>query len=126
MRTAAIQLIVGVCNEKLTKIRGIQFLRQGGRCYYCRHPMWSNGLEAFAQKYQISIRQARHFKATAEHLLPRSKGGRDREANIAAACQYCNSRRHRSRFTLTPDAYRKKVINRVARGRWHCVRFAFA
>lgn len=48
--------------------------RQGGRCIYCGRA--------------ISLADA-----TAEHIIARSQGGSDDEANLAAACGPCNSRK---------------------------------
>ena len=50
---------------------------QGGRCRYCRRLFGEGALQP-----------------TIEHLKPKRDGGRDRVANLAAACQHCN--RHRA------------------------------
>ena len=51
--------------------------RDGGVCVWCARTPW-------------------HSDLTAEHLLPRSRGGRGLPENLAVACRTCN-RRRRSR-----------------------------
>lgn len=51
--------------------------RDGGLCVWCGRAPWPSDL-------------------TAEHLLPRSRGGRGDPENLALACRTCN-RRRRSR-----------------------------
>ncbi len=60
----------------------------------------------------------RHRMATAEHIIPVSLGGKDGAANIAMACQLCNSRRasetaafkpHPEVIRLLPKAVRKAL-----------------
>src|SRR3546814_1576916 len=68
--------------NKLTKFREIRFYQQNGRCHYCGDPMWTTDSAKFAKIYQVSNKQARWRQATAEHLIPRSKGGSDRRVNI--------------------------------------------
>jgi len=46
-------------------------MERGGRCHYCREP--------------LSCKQV-----TADHKIPRSKGGKNRKWNIAASCFDCN------------------------------------
>ncbi|MCB5200028.1 HNH endonuclease [Loktanella sp. TSTF-M6] len=58
------------------------------------------------------------LRCTAEHLRPRSEGGRNTEDNIVAACLFCNSNRHRAKIALTPIVYRQHVQERMASGRW--------
>ncbi|MES5483606.1 HNH endonuclease [Bradyrhizobium sp. INPA03-11B] len=45
--------------------------RQSGRCIYCKMPITQD-------------------QATADHLHPRSRGGRHTRSNIVAACWPCN------------------------------------
>src|SRR3546814_12975241 len=42
-----------------------------------------------------------------------------RSENIAAACLYCNRKRHHARRILSPSDYRMKVRRQLRRGRWH-------
>ncbi len=101
---------------RLTKQRRTAFLAQDGRCYYCAQPMWLNDCVAFAKRHGLSIKQARQFQCTAEHLRPRSAGGTLRLSNIAAACWYCN--RHRGcRSDLA--SFRQRVQTRCSAGKWH-------
>ena len=75
----------------IQKLRDASFRIQDGRCYYCQEPMWSNDPVAFAKAHALSLALARRLQATAEHLTPRSEGGDDGEANLVAACLYCNT-----------------------------------
>src|SRR3546814_19860548 len=86
--------------------------------------MWTTDSAKFAKIYQVSNKQARWRQATAEHLIPRSKGGSDRRVNIVAACLFCNSHRHRAKLALDAEAFREKVISRMAGGKWHSRRLA--
>ncbi|QUM71074.1 hypothetical protein ICN83_11850 [Sphingopyxis granuli] len=62
--------------NKLARIREICFLQQNGRCHYCEQPMWIDDREKFAREYRISSKKVHFLQATAEHLVPRSEGGR--------------------------------------------------
>ncbi|MDX2299302.1 MAG: HNH endonuclease [Xanthomonadaceae bacterium] len=64
-------------------------------------------------------RTLRPLQCTAEHLCARSDGGRDTQANVAAACWLCNQRRHKRKVPLAPTAYRAFVQKRLSNGRWH-------
>lgn len=108
--------------NKIAKIRNDRMQAQAGRCCYCQNPMWSDDPTAFATLYALSDRQARLLQATAEHLIPRSEGGTNCKANIAAACLFCNTRRHCARQPLTPKQYLQRVRARVAGGKWHGLR----
>ncbi|PKP97485.1 MAG: restriction endonuclease [Alphaproteobacteria bacterium HGW-Alphaproteobacteria-13] len=112
--------------NKIAKIRENRLIQQKGRCCYCQQPMWANNPAKFARKHRISGKQARFLQATAEHLTPRSEGGKDRKANIAAACWFCNTRRHRAKQALSPDLYRRKVQKRMAGGKWHGLRLGYS
>jgi 5-methylcytosine-specific restriction endonuclease McrA len=92
---------------------------QEGRCHYCQYPMWVRDREAFAREYGLSLRVARHFQCTAEHLRPRSEGGRNSKSNIVAACLFCNQKRHQTKRPLEPAAYKRKVQSRLTKGRWN-------
>jgi HNH endonuclease len=48
--------------------------RDGGRCVWCSREAWPRD-------------------RTVEHLLPRSRGGRDRAHNLVPACRACNRAR---------------------------------
>lgn len=47
---------------------------QGGSCFWCKKPV----------KKKL---------VTADHLIPRSRGGKDEQNNIVASCAACNSKR---------------------------------
>lgn len=104
---------------KLQNIRDRKAASQGWICYYCEQPMWKDNQNEFASRHSITLRQARLLQATAEHLLPRSDGGPDCDANIAAACRYCNIKRHQAGTVLSPAAYAKKVRRQLRRAGWH-------
>jgi 5-methylcytosine-specific restriction endonuclease McrA len=54
------------------------FLRDGHRCVYCgRHRREMRGRD----------------RLTRDHLVPRSKGGRDEWLNVVTACSSCNHRK---------------------------------
>lgn len=107
---------------KIMKIRRFRFREQGGICYYCCQPMWEDSPHAFAELYGLNARQTKWLRSTAEHLLARCDSGSDHASNIAAACFYCNSRRHRSARPLLPAAYAVMVRRRLESGRWHGLR----
>lgn len=108
----------------MTKIqlhRTQAFNAQKGRCYYCDQPMW-NKSPSELERYGLRQRTAKPLRCTAEHLLAKQDGGRDVEDNIAAACWFCNVRRHKRKTPPLPETYRKLVRNRVAKGKWHSIR----
>ncbi|MDU8911368.1 HNH endonuclease [Aestuariicoccus sp. MJ-SS9] len=96
-------------------------LEQGGRCYYCGLPMWSETPDGFRQSFGLTARQARLLQCTAEHLRARCEGGRDSEANIVAACRFCNRTRHEAAKPRDPEDYRARVRRRMGKGSWHPV-----
>lgn len=104
------------------KFRAIAFKKQGGLCYYCQSPMWSdyNDIAAFSSNHNITLRQARHLQCTAEHLIARQDGGLDKQGNIVAACRFCNQRRHKFKRKHIPnsEAYKALIERRMREGRW--------
>lgn len=108
-----------MADKSVIKLRFAAFDRQGGRCYYCGFQMWRDTPEAFARRHGLSLRQARHFQCTAEHLVARQDGGRDTQSNIAAACQRCNQRRHKLKAVPEPKEYKALVQKRMSKGGWH-------
>ncbi|WP_352453422.1 HNH endonuclease signature motif containing protein [Mesorhizobium sp. M0106] len=68
---------------------------------------------------RISTNLRRRFRATAEHLIPRSEGGPDIRRNIVAACLQCNTARHRAAVPLGHKDYQSKVAQAVLKGKWH-------
>jgi hypothetical protein len=98
--------------------RSTAFQLQRGRCCYCRAPMWRLDPSELQPTLRLPSRAYRLLKCTAEHLEPRKDGGTNAARNVAAACWWCNTLRHRRKKELSPDAYRTHVSRRVARGRW--------
>lgn len=107
------------CDMQLKKIRIAKMLAQGGRCYYCGKPMWVEYPEWFRAATGCASRNVGLFQCTAEHLHPRSEGGKDTPDNIVAACRFCNATRHKAKVPKTPALYRSLVRERVAKGRWN-------
>ena len=103
----------------LAKSRTYAYYRQDGRCFYCDYPMWVSSPSRYAKLYGCSITQARHMKCTAEHLVAKRDGGKDYASNIAAACEFCNQRRHKRNEDLSPKAYRELVQRKLKKGCWH-------
>ncbi len=95
------------------------FLRQEGRCIYCRVLMWLDDISSFAASHPISLRAARLLQCTAEHVVSQCDGGGDDAANIVAACRRCNQVRHRRAVAPEPLPYGLEVQRRVGRGKWH-------
>lgn len=103
--------------SKLQKLRERAFARQGGACFYCGCQMWLAGPSTESQSRKKASR--RLLACTAEHLQARRSGGRDFDGNIVAACLFCNQTRHKSKNPLEPLAYKARVQQRLARGKWH-------
>ena len=104
------------------KIRRNCFISQGGNCYYCQQPMWHDNVEIFCREHHLTHRQARLLCVTAEHLNPKSNGGKNSKSNVVAACYFCNTRRHMTRSAVTPERHLEKVRGRMAEGKWHGMR----
>ena len=101
--------------KTLKTLRTHSFHAQLGRCYYCSGPMWLCSPDELG----LRPRSAAPFRCTAEHLLPRQDGGKDVADNVVAACHLCNLRRHkRPTPAPSPDAYRVRVQQRMAKGTW--------
>jgi HNH endonuclease len=105
--------------NRLHKSRSSAYEKQQGYCCYCNARMWINNLESFAREHGLTEKQARLFKCTAEHLLAKQDGGGDAIENIAAACWFCNSRRHYSKKPRSPEGFKTYVDQRMKAGRWH-------
>ena len=111
------------CHMKsLKKLRQQAFLAQSKLCYYCNLPMWEENKNAFRKKHSLTEKMANHFKCTAEHLTARCDGGSDTKTNIVAACITCNKRRHQRKTPLSPAPYKKHVVQRISRKKWHVKR----
>jgi hypothetical protein len=104
--------------KRIISLRRRAAHKQGYRCYYCNSPMWEADLAVFAATTQLSMAQAAERRCTAEHLVPKSDGGRDIAANVVAACLFCNRTRHRARNSRAPSDYKRYVSSRIRLGRW--------
>ena len=100
------------------EIRARKMAEQNGLCFYCARPMWQKDPEAFGWVFGVATRAVPQLQCTAEHLLARRDGGGNGEANIVAACLFCNRARHKASRPRAPDAYRCHVTRRLAAGRW--------
>lgn len=69
-----------------TKTKNI-FRRTHGRCSYCGIHMLPPKDDKTLPKSEVD----KHF--TLDHLLPKSKGGNDSEANLLGVCKGCNNKR---------------------------------
>ncbi|ROR39317.1 MULTISPECIES: HNH endonuclease [Diaphorobacter] len=108
-----------MAKSTLRRSRNSAYLRQSCRCFYCDLLLPPPGHELeFAAKLSIGGKIAKLLQCTAEHLHPKSAGGADVPQNIAAAHQWCNSRRHARPSPLSPDEFKEHVLRRVAQGRW--------
>ncbi len=105
--------------DKIKIIRSTAYTRQAGTCFYCKMPMWTDNPQQFALKYGISLKQAERYQCTAEHLQACQNGGGDSQANIVAACKFCNQARHKRKIAPTPEAYKQMVQRRVRQRKWH-------
>lgn len=105
--------------KTLQRVRASAYLRQHGRCIYCHSPMWLSEPSRFAAKHKLTVKQARRFQCTAEHLCAKKDGGSNLASNIAAACRFCNLRRHSRKAELTPEQFKIHVRTRIESGGWH-------
>ena len=112
-----------IMRSRLIRNRKAAMKRQGGLCYYCRQPMWVADINAFCNHFSMSHKRASWHKVTAEHLQAKCDSGTDQQANIVAACRFCNEHRHRAKTPLSPPQHMKKARRRLAKGGWH--RFIF-
>jgi 5-methylcytosine-specific restriction endonuclease McrA len=103
--------------NRLQSLRARAFAHQNERCYYCDLPIWEDDPHAFASRYGITIRQARAFQCTAEHLVARCDGGKTVSSNVVAACRHCNVTRHKRKRVLEPERWRIAQSRRALRRR---------
>ena len=104
-------------SRRLSNLRSRAFTLQKGKCFYCGLPMWAGSPITFCSEYAVTVGQAAQFECTAEHLEPKSGGGRDSTSNIVAACRHCNATRHRRKEPLAPEKWQSIQHNR-ADSRW--------
>lgn len=110
--------------KSLIKPRSIAFSRQSGHCFYCGQPMWTDSVEKFAAKHEITPDQAKLLQCTGEHLTAHHKGGSTDQTNIVAACLYCNQERHRQNVPPEPEQYKRLVHQNLIKGEWHKLRIS--
>lgn len=103
----------------IAKLRRASAARQNSRCFYCGYLMWETDQSVFAARFALTLRAATRFQCTAEHLVARQDGGGDTEGNIAAACRFCNTTRHKSAKPRSAPAYRIYVQGRLKAHKWH-------
>jgi len=108
--------------KSLSKPRSKAFIHQLGYCYYCDQPMWLSKPDNFSSKYNISLKQTKRFQCTGEHLVAHQDGGTSKQANIVAACWFCNQQRHRRKIVLSPKDFKTFILKRMRKGHWHIVR----
>jgi 5-methylcytosine-specific restriction endonuclease McrA len=80
------------------------FLREGGHCYWCNRPVRR---QARAKPWHPLSGD----HPTLDHLVPRSKGGRDTIENVVLACNACNH--ERGNMSAKGFAKRLKRQNRL-------------
>lgn len=78
----------------IQKHRDSNALVNRGLCFYCRAPMGS--------------------KVTADHLIPKSKGGKSIKANIVAACWVCN--KHKKNMSAD-EFFTSEKLKRIKKNR---------
>jgi hypothetical protein len=108
--------------HKLQALRKSAFKTQNGRCFYCGLPMWEGSDQAtFASRFKLSKKLIPLCQSTAEHLHARQDGGKDVCENIAAACKFCNAKRHQgcADNAPSPEQYRARIQKLIAQGKWH-------
>ena len=106
--------------SKVIRYREQAFVRQSGRCFYCRCEMWrGENSESFRKRHSLTLAQAKWLQSTAEHVVARCDGGTDSAANIVAACWRCNRGRHARKTPKTPSDFAVYVSRRLRALRWH-------
>jgi hypothetical protein len=80
--------------------------------------MWLENRKRFARLHQLSLRDARERRCTAEHVTARCDNGQDTESNIVAACLRCNRGRHAGRAHAAPDAEAYKAEVKRSAATW--------
>jgi hypothetical protein len=105
--------------SNIKRLRARAFHCQGGRCYYCGLPMWSEAPPALSEVGGVKFLTSAALRCTAEHLVAKCEGGRDQATNIVAACSFCNRGRHQRKCPLPPQDFAELVRGRLAKGKWH-------
>lgn len=89
--------------------------RQNHRCCYCAGETYLLGAKAAPPKGMTLLQMA-----TLEHVIPKSRGGTNKDDNLVMACNYCNGARgSKNAYTFyeqiknTAPAERKRRIKRL-------------
>lgn len=106
-------------SQSIKNLRERAYMAQQGCCFYCSISMWLHVPEEVAAPFDLTTSSVACLQCTAEHLVPKSEGGRDTEANVVAACLHCNRTRHRLKVPPSPIQYREHIQRRIVRGGWH-------
>lgn len=85
---------MGMAQREKTRRTARLMREQGGCCYYCKYQL--RFLPKYGVEYQgptegdkwRSRRSAQ--TATLDHIVPRSRGGRNELENLVLACHWCN------------------------------------
>lgn len=77
-----------------TRLTAELMIAQHGECYWCGHPMWHPRVPS-ALPFE---HQDRDSRATFDHKVPASRGGRRSKDNGVAACFSCNNHRGDTSF----------------------------
>ena len=105
-------------SNRLASTRRKACISQSYRCFYCHTKMWESDSAEFISQYKASPYLAKKLQSTAEHLKPKCEGGSNTIENIVAACQFCNSTRHKAKKPLDSSKYLEFVQSRVKNGHW--------
>jgi hypothetical protein len=107
---------------RLAKLRTRAFFAQQCRCIYCHLPIWEGPYkDRLVSALGIPESLVPYLQSTAEHLVAQQQGGLDVPVNIAAACWWCNWKRHAHRHDCAPDpvTFQAEVHRLMAAKRWH-------
>lgn len=104
--------------QEIRKLRKKYFVRQNGRCFYCKDPTWlpEELLHNAKQRLEYDYQKLLLKQATYEHLKRVQDGGKIRNKNGVMSCYECNSKRAKQgwlihllwiRWRITIDAQKR-------------------
>lgn len=115
--------------KRKRRIRLARFKEQGGLCFYCGLPMchpWADAQATYSKLFKLDLRQRKlicqkSLQCTAEHLMPKSVGGKYTKVNLVAACIFCNNKRDHNAVKEHLDyrVYKEYVHEQIELGTWH-------
>lgn len=108
--------------SKLTTLRTRSYFAQQCRCIYCSLPIWEPPYkDRLADALGIPEPLMRYLQSTAEHLVAQQDGGTHSPLNVAAACWWCNWKRHAHRPECAPGPaqFQAEVRRLMAAKLWH-------